>query len=140
MLTLLVHTLERHITSIATAPREPSGRGGSDMNAPNDLVTWASIYASAAAPVKDMCGPIAAAMARSTGRDHLLLETGCGAAELSAQLAIDRTWSRPQLGETSRPFFSQQHSPAEQIPRRGISSEHPIPRAPLVFRQLGWIR
>jgi len=126
MLTPPVHSLERHITSIVTAPWEPSGRGASDMNAPNDPVTWASIYASAATPVKDLCGPIPAAMAQSTERDHLLLETGCGAAELSAQLAIDRTWSRPQPGETSRRFFSQQPSQAERIPRRGISSEHAI--------------
>jgi len=116
MLTPLVHALERHITSIAGAPWESSRRGASDMNAPNDPVTWASIYASAATPVKDLCGPIAAAMAQSTERDHLL-EAGCGAAELSAQLAIDRTWSRPQPGETSRRFFSQQPSEPDSPPR-----------------------
>ncbi|MBX3731601.1 MAG: class I SAM-dependent methyltransferase [Verrucomicrobiae bacterium] len=74
----LLRGLRRHLS-------RPARPGQTER--PNDADEWASLYAAERRPVRTLESPIARALTRCSFPGELLLETGCGAAAISAELA-----------------------------------------------------
>ncbi|HRI16438.1 MAG TPA: class I SAM-dependent methyltransferase [Verrucomicrobiota bacterium] len=77
--------LERLLRRCRRRLTRPRVKGRTDRL--NDAEEWAEIYDSAVEPVTALSSPVARALADLTHPGEIVLETGCGAARLSAELA-----------------------------------------------------
>ncbi len=74
----LLRTLRRRLT-------RPRATARTDR--PNNAEEWSQLYADHLQPVRTLSSPIAEAIAQLTQPGDVVLETGCGAAAISAELA-----------------------------------------------------
>lgn len=111
--------LERTLRRVRRGLSAPRGRGQTER--PNDADEWASLYAEELRPVRAVESVIARALVDVTRPGETLLETGCGAAKISAELAT--TGRRIELADFSEPILARARElfSVSELPAPGIT-------------------
>lgn len=89
--------LERGVRTVRRRLQRPAASG--QTGRPNDADEWANLYAETPEPVRALNSPVARVLERLTRPGELVLETGCGSATISAELAV--AGRRIELGDFS---------------------------------------
>ncbi|MFM8358950.1 MAG: class I SAM-dependent methyltransferase [Verrucomicrobiota bacterium] len=110
---------ERAVRGIRRRLQRPAARG--QTGRPNDADEWAGLYAETLEPVRTLNSPVARVLEGLTRPGERVLETGCGSATLSAELAV--AGRQIELGDFSADILERARRlfAASGLPAPGIT-------------------